>query len=200
MEETPNRYAVIILAAGNSSRLGEPKQLLEYRNKTLIRHIAETATEVAGESVIVVTGSAAALVENQLAGLPCRTAFNPLWQEGMASSIVKGITVAKECFPDTAGCILTVSDQPFVTAEILLALIDKADAGAAIVAAYYEGTIGTPVLFKKSYFDQLLQLKGSEGAKKLILLHGSEVAALSFPLGSVDIDTQEDYRRLLRNT
>ncbi|WP_031525438.1 nucleotidyltransferase family protein [Dyadobacter crusticola] len=200
MKKAQNAYAVVILAAGNSSRLGEPKQLLTFQNKTLIRHVAEVAMEVAGGQVIVVTGSSAALIENQLAGLSCQVVFNPHWSEGMASSIVKGITLAKEKLPDIAGCILAVSDQPFVTAGILQSLIDKAEAGATIVAASYEDTIGTPVLFTTKYFDQLLQLKGSEGAKKLLLAHRSEVHPLSFPLGKVDIDTQEDYQKLLRNS
>ncbi|WP_233790606.1 NTP transferase domain-containing protein [Dyadobacter sp. CY343] len=200
METGKPNVGIIILAAGNSSRLGEPKQLLTFRNKTLIRHIVETAVEVAGEKVIVVTGSSAALIENELAGLPCRTTFNPHWLEGMASSIVLGVTVLKDTDPDITGCILAVSDQPFVTAEIFQNLIAGANFDAAIVASSYGNTIGTPVFFSKSYFEQLLQLKGNEGAKKLILAHKSEVRSLPFPLGTVDIDTQEDYQNLLRTS
>jgi molybdenum cofactor cytidylyltransferase len=200
METGKPNVGIIILAAGNSSRLGEPKQLLTFQNKTLIRHIAETAAEVAGEKVIVVTGSSAALIENELAGLPCQHIYNAHWQEGMASSIVKGVTVLKETYDDSTGCILAVSDQPFVTAEIFQNLIAGAQSGAAIVASSYGNTIGTPVYFSKTYFEQLLQLKGTEGAKKLILAHKSEVHSLPFPLGTVDIDTQEDYQNLLRTS
>jgi molybdenum cofactor cytidylyltransferase len=200
MQTARDQYAIIILAAGNSSRLGEPKQLLAFQNKTLIRHIAEVATQVAREKVIVVTGYSAALIENQLSDLHCQTTFNPHWPEGMAASIVKGVTVLKEKFPDIAGCIITVSDQPFVTTEILSNLIAEASSGAPIVACSYGDTIGTPVLFSKNYFDQLLQLKGAEGAKKLILKHSTAVKSIPFPLGTIDIDTQTDYQNLLRNS
>ena len=200
MEARRPNIGIIILAAGNSSRLGEPKQLLVFQNKTLLRHMAEVAVEIAGEKVIVVTGSSAALIENEVSGLPCQTVFNAHWQQGMASSIVKGIIALNESHSGIAGCMIAVSDQPFVTAEIFQNLVAEADSGAAIVASSYGDTLGTPAFFSKSYFDQLLQLKGSEGAKKLILAHQANVRTVPFPLGTVDIDTQEDYKNLLKNS
>jgi|SRR5215217_1842232 len=200
METRQSNIGIIILAAGNSSRLGEPKQLLVFQNKTLLRHIAEIAVEIAGEKAILVTGSSAALIENEVSGLPCQTVFNAHWQEGMASSIVKGVTALNERYPDISGCIIAVSDQPFVTAEIFQNLIAEVNSGAAIVASSYGDTLGTPAFFSKSYFDQLLQLKGSEGAKKLFLAHQANVRTVPFPLGTVDIDTQEDYKNLLKDS
>ncbi|KAA0989305.1 nucleotidyltransferase family protein [Dyadobacter aurulentus] len=200
METRQSSIGIIILAAGNSSRLGEPKQLLLFQHKTLLRHIAEIAVEIADQKVIVVTGSSAALIENEVSKLPCQTVFNGHWLDGMASSIVKGITALNESYPDISGCIIAVSDQPFVTAEIFQNLIAEANTGTAIAASSYGDTLGTPVFFSKSYFDQLLQLKGSEGAKKLILAHQSNVRTVPFPLGTVDIDTQEDYKNLLKDS
>ena len=200
METRQSNIGIIILAAGNSSRLGEPKQLLVFQNKTLLRHIAEIAVEIAGEKAILVTGSSAALIENEVSGLPCQTVFNAHWQEGMASSIVKGVTALNESHSGLSGCIITVSDQPFVTAEILQNLIAEVKTGAAIVASSYGDTVGTPVFFTKSYFTQLLQLKGSEGAKKLIINHLPNARLIPFPLGTIDIDTQEDYKNLLKDS
>ncbi len=193
-----DEYGIIILAAGNSSRLGEPKQLLPFRGKSLIRHICGSALEVSGDQVIVVTGSNAQLIERELEGLPCRFAFNPDWQEGMSASIKTGIHVLQSFNPQVKGCILAVSDQPFVSAGIFNALIQSFETeGKPIVASQYSGSLGTPAFFAASYFPALLQLTGAEGAKKLFNRYANDVSYYPFPQGSIDIDTREDYKRLI---
>jgi molybdenum cofactor cytidylyltransferase len=193
--EMLSEYAIIILAAGNSSRLGEPKQLLKYRNKTLIRHITEAAIETVGSNVIAVTGSNAELIENEIQDLPVQPAHNADWQEGMASSIVTGISKLDfHC----KGAVIAVSDQPFVTATLFHDLIQSSiQNGSGIVASSYDQTMGTPVFFSSTYFPHLLRLTGAEGAKKLIRRFENDVINVPFPLGSLDIDTQEDYQKLL---
>ncbi|WAC12364.1 nucleotidyltransferase family protein [Dyadobacter pollutisoli] len=196
--EMLSAYAIIILAAGNSSRLGEPKQLLKYQNKTLIRHITEAAAETVGSNVIVVTGSNAELIQNEIDGLSFQLAHNADWQEGMASSIVTGVSKLITLNPQCQGAVIAVSDQPFVTSSLFRDLIQSnIQNGSGIVASSYDQTVGTPVFFSSSYFPQLLQLTGVEGAKKLIKRFESDVTTISFPLGSIDIDTQEDYGNLL---
>lgn len=193
----PTAYGIVILAAGNSSRLGEPKQLLTYQGKSLIRRITEAGIGAIGEPVIVVTGSNAALVEGALLPLTCYHAYNAGWQEGMSSSIRTGITKLLQITPEITGAILAVSDQPFVTSGLLKDLIEKSKTeNAGIVACAYGDTVGTPVLFARKYFDELLLLTGAEGAKKLIKKHNSDVGSHPFPLGAVDIDTPEDYQKL----
>ncbi|MCE7066717.1 NTP transferase domain-containing protein [Dyadobacter sp. CY326] len=195
-----NHYAIIILSAGNSSRLGEPKQLLKYRDKTLIRHVTEAALAAKSALVIVVTGSNAALIEQELSPLSYHVVHNPIWESGMASSVVAGITELMAMHPDISGAILAVSDQPFVTAALFNALIEKAaQTDFGIIASSYGDTKGTPVLFSKKYFPALLQLEGAEGAKKLVKKFVEDVMPVPFPLGDIDIDTQEDYRKLLNN-
>jgi molybdenum cofactor cytidylyltransferase len=89
-------------------------------------------------------------------------------------------------------------DQPFVDASLLNKLINsKKTSGKGIVAAAYSNTLGVPALFDKRYFEELLQLTGSEGAKKVIFNHQAEVHALDFPLGAVDLDTEEDVSQFL---
>jgi molybdenum cofactor cytidylyltransferase len=89
-------------------------------------------------------------------------------------------------------------DQPFVDASLLDQLITvKYTSGKGIVAASYSNTLGVPVLFEGHYFEELLQLTGSEGAKKVIFKHQAEVHALDFPLGAVDLDTEEDVNQFL---
>ncbi|MCE6989905.1 NTP transferase domain-containing protein [Dyadobacter sp. CY323] len=191
-------YSIVILAAGNSSRLGEPKQLLKYQNKTLIRHITETALASGFSEVIIVTGSNSERIENELNGLKCHFTYNANWAEGMGSSIAQGIHGLQSMNILSAGVILAVSDQPFVDISLFQSLIDqKTRTNAGIVASSYAGTLGTPVLFSEKYFTDLLKLSGAEGAKKLLSKFSNEVTSCPFPLGNIDIDTKEDYKNLL---
>jgi molybdenum cofactor cytidylyltransferase len=193
-------FGIVILAAGSSSRLGEPKQLLRYRGKSLIRHIAEAAVETVGDQAIVVTGSNAALIEKELKQLPYHSAFNARWEDGMSSSIHAGIHKLRhlDLDPKVKGAILAVSDQPFVSSTLFKEMIRKFEkTGSGIVACSYEDTLGTPVLFSNIYFDNLLALGGAEGAKKLLKNFPDDVVAHSFPAGSFDIDTHDDYQNLL---
>lgn len=193
-----NEYGIVILAAGNSSRLGEPKQLLQFQGKSLIRHITEAAVEIVGGNVIVVTGSNSELIEQELEGLPCRLAFNAEWPEGMSASIKTGVHALESHDPHIKGTILAVSDQPFVSTETFLALIQIfEETGKGIIASQYSDSLGTPAFFAASYFPTLLQLTGAEGAKKLFKRYADNVSAYPFPQGSIDIDTQEDYKRLI---
>lgn len=195
---TSYSYGIIILAAGNSSRLGEPKQLLKYQNKSLIQHVAESAIEAVGESVVVVTGSNYNLVTDELNGMLVHFAYNNDWQEGMASSIRTGVHKLLSINSSISGIIIAVSDQPFITSNLFLNLIAIADtSNNHIVASHYDDSIGTPALFKTKYFDFLLNLKGAEGARKLLKRFEDDITIISFPMGGIDIDTQEDYRNLL---
>ncbi|SDG73476.1 molybdenum cofactor cytidylyltransferase [Dyadobacter soli] len=193
-----DEYGIVILAAGNSSRLGEPKQLLQFQGKSLIRHCVEAALETVGEQVIIVTGSNPHLLEQELEGLPCKLAYNAEWQEGMSGSIKTGIDALLAQHPNAKGAILAVSDQPYVSAAVFNALIDTFEATSkGIIASKYSDSLGTPAFFAPTYFPALLQLTGTEGAKKLFKRYADDVSTYAFPQGSIDIDTQEDYKRLI---
>lgn len=191
------KYGILILAAGNSTRMGQPKQLLAYQDSTLLLHAVDESTQLAESAVTVVTGASKGSVEEQLAGRDIRIVYNPDWETGMGSSIRAGITDFLETYSSIEAIMITVCDQPFLTRDILLSLIDgylETDKG--IIASAYEDTIGTPVLFSARYFIELMNLQGQEGAKKIIREHIDDVATKPFPRGGIDIDTQEDYRKL----
>ncbi|CAG5004028.1 Nicotine blue oxidoreductase [Dyadobacter sp. CECT 9275] len=189
---------IVILAAGSSSRLGEPKQLLQYRGKSLIRQVTESALMAIGSPVVVVTGCYQKEILEVLEPLPIFPIRNDAWQEGMASSIRTGLEELFRLFPSIQQVILAVSDQPFVTAELLTALITKAiENDNGIIASYYDDTAGTPVLFKKKYFASLMSLEGAQGAKKILKQFKNDITYLSFPAGGTDIDTQVDYQNLI---
>lgn len=189
---------IIILAAGNSSRLGQPKQLLPYKHDTLLQHIIEEAAVLSNAVVIVVTGFNHELIAKKIDSSEIKTTFNPDWELGMSSSINKGLNKTLQLYPEIEKCIFAVCDQPFVSHFIFENLIDvyhKTKKG--IIASSYAETLGTPVLFDKKYFSELLNLKGQEGAKKIINRFLEDTASVPFEKGEIDIDTEEDYNKLI---
>lgn len=190
--------AIVILAAGNSSRLGKPKQLLPYRQKTLIEHIVAEALQTC-VPVAVVTGAAANEVAACLKNNDVVLVNNPQWQSGMASGIAVGIAKALSLNGQLRRIILAVCDQPYVTTALFKKLVaTQQQTGKGIIACGYADTVGTPVLFTALYFEQLKNLSGAEGAKKLLKTYGDDVATVSFMEGRIDIDTEEDYQKLLK--
>ena len=191
-----NTCPIIILAAGNSKRLGTPKQLLQFNGKSLIRHSILEALPVASP-LIVVLGSHVDTVIAEIREHPIQIARNHLWEEGMSTSIQCGLNHLLSTNPYAEKAIFTVCDQPYLSTGILQALILKQQAsGQAIVASAYDDAVGIPSLFSRSMFPELLSLSGDSGAKKLIRQHPDKTATIAFPLGSIDIDTMADYEKL----
>lgn len=188
---------LVILAAGASTRLGQPKQLLHYQGKSLLQRAAHVALEAGFSPVVVVLGAHAEKLIPELDGLDVKQVHNPDWQEGMASSIRTGLQELLRLRPDLADATFMVCDQPYVDAKVLRRLLQaKQDGRSGIVASAYQETLGTPVLFDKFYFSELLTLQGQEGAKKIIMQHRSAVSSLHFEAGATDIDTAADYAAL----
>lgn len=187
---------IVMLAAGNSSRLGRPKQLLPFGNKVLVAHVVDEALK-AGLKTLVVTGSHGSEVAQALAGRNVTLVHNERWQEGMGSGISIGVAALVQKHGDLKAIITAVCDQPFVSAELFDSLVRmKQESGKGIVACAYAGTVGTPVVFDAKHFDDLQKLNGTDGAKKLLKQFAGDVATIPFGKGSVDIDTEEDYQRL----
>ncbi|WP_114780643.1 nucleotidyltransferase family protein [Botryobacter ruber] len=191
---------LVLLAAGASTRLGKPKQNLQYKDESLLQRAVREAIASVCEPVVVVVGAHAEAVMPQIAAEPVSIVQNPVWKEGMASSVRAGLKALLAIEPNAAACVFMVCDQPFTDAVLLNALVEvKQTTAKGIVASAYDATLGTPVLFDSTYFPELLALQGQEGAKKLLLRHGQEVASINFPLGGVDIDSASDYEALLQS-
>jgi molybdenum cofactor cytidylyltransferase len=189
---------IIILAAGESKRLGSPKQLLSIDGSTLLARVAKTACELMTYPVIAVLGAHAEKISPTL-NIPGITVVNNEdWQEGMASSIRKGLTSMVELYPQVDGIIILVCDQPYLSHDLIKALIEaQHNAGLPAAAAAYNGKLGTPALFHKSLFSALMLLSGDKGARKMLEQMRENVVEVDFEMGDVDIDTQADYERLL---
>jgi molybdenum cofactor cytidylyltransferase len=189
-----------VLAAGASTRLGKPKQLLLYKGKTLLQHSADTAVKATIGPVVIVAGYDAGLIAQQVNDRPVTIVTNEYWQSGMASSILCGLQFLLSTHPETDGVIIMMSDQPFVTAALLHDLLNTQQQTAKpMVACSYNSAIGVPALFYKTIFPQLLHLSGDAGARKILQQQMPDVAAISFAKGDIDIDTPEDYGKLLQS-
>lgn len=187
----------VILAAGSSSRMGSPKQILQFRGESLLRRAALAALGAGCGPVIVVTGAYAELSRRELDGLDVREALNPYWATGMASSIRAGVEVLVSANADADAAVLLLCDQPHVTADIISGLVAAHRAtGKLVVASTYGGSFGVPALFSSALFAELTRLEGRDGAKQMIKRHASEAHFLPFPCGEVDVDTPDDFRRL----
>jgi molybdenum cofactor cytidylyltransferase len=193
------KYAIIILAAGSSSRFGYAKQLADHNGKSLIQHALSEATKVT-ENVILVLGANAEIIKKEIENTPARLVYNKDWEEGMSSSIRCGLSDLLKKNAEIGAVIFMVCDQPFVTSSLVNELITKhEETKKTIVASAYQETTGTPVLFDKTFFQELLALTGQSGAKKIISQNPDSTIAISFPLGYIDIDTKDDYEALQKN-
>ncbi|WP_207420529.1 nucleotidyltransferase family protein [Desertivirga brevis] len=188
---------LILLAAGNASRLGESKQLLPYKSSTLLGHAAGQAVQSKASPVVVVLGARCDEHRYELRDLPVLIAYNPNWERGIGTSIVEGLLELEKQHPSVKGVVLMVCDQPYISSSIIDDLIKKAASSAkGIIASTYAGTIGTPALFKHSYFIKLKELKEDQGAKVLLKAFKEDIEVLQFPEGAIDIDTKTDYINL----
>jgi molybdenum cofactor cytidylyltransferase len=188
---------LIILAAGASTRMGTPKQLLTYRGCTLIRHMAEVAIASVCQPIAIVLGANGERIKPEISQFPLQIVENQQWQEGMSSSIQVGLEALLAVNQHLDAVAIALCDQPFVSPQTLNQLVEAYHlTGKPIIASEYAGTFGVPALFSRTLFSELMNLKNTEGAKQLIKRHIHEVFSIPFPDGAIDIDTPKDYEQL----
>ena len=196
------RVGVVLLAAGGSSRLGRPKQLLMHEGKTLVRRAAEAAVAAKCGPVVVVLGAQAETVTAELTGLPARTVRNTDWSAGMGSSLRVGLKALDSeegvgAAPAVDAALVMLCDQLRVDVGHLRALVEAfTRTRASIVASGYEGTRGVPALFSRALFPELEALAPDQGARGVIARDPSRVAEVALAGGGEDVDTAEDLTRL----
>jgi molybdenum cofactor cytidylyltransferase len=191
------RVAGLLLAAGMSTRLGQPKQLLRYRGSTLLRHAAETALAAGLDPLIVVIGAKVEAMRRELAGLPIVVVENPRYADGQSTSLRAGLAALPT---DVAAVVTLLVDMPGVDAPLIQALVAAWQAsGAPIVRPAYDGKPGNPVLFDARLLPELARAEGDEGGRPVLRAHAAEVQLLPVAHGGVlqDIDTWEAYDALV---
>lgn len=189
---------IIILAAGASTRLGTPKQLLPYRGQSLLRHTTEVAIASGCCPIVVVLGVQVERLEAEVQQLPVYVVENSHWADGMSSSIQTGLTILQSIHPPVKAVVMLLCDQPFVSASLVHQLIEVHHrTGKPIVASEYAGIVGVPALFSHVLFPVLMTLQADRGARYVIQTRVQAVARVPFPLGAIDIDTPSDYEQFL---
>ncbi len=190
--------AAIILAAGESRRLGQPKQLLAFHGESLLARAIRLANEAGALPVLVVLGANFATVLAAIHTSNSIPVHNDRWRQGIASSIEAGVRALSVCAPETEGVLLMGCDQPRLTANHLRALIEsfEAQAAAVIATSSYAGVQAVPAVFPRATFAELRALRGDKGARSVIESAPCHVIAMEFPGGEVDIDLPEDLAAL----
>ncbi|MFO0838403.1 MAG: nucleotidyltransferase family protein [Phycisphaerae bacterium] len=195
----PNSAGLILLAAGGSTRLGRPKQLLRFQGQSLLGRAASAALASCCRPIVVVLGAEADACRAEIADLPVSVTINSAWQRGMGSSLRAGLESLRATPSETApfepaAVVLMLVDQPGVDAELLDRLVAAwRETGRPIVASAYEQTLGVPALFSCERFEQLRTLPDDVGARGLIRdAPPSDVAVVEAPQGARDIDTPVD--------
>lgn len=192
---------VVILAAGGSTRLGTPKQLLQYQGVSLLRRAATTALASVCTPVVVVLGASFERCLLELKDLPLLTVENSSWEDGMGSSLRLGMERLLGAGPDSLDAVvIMLCDQPLLTVAVLEALVAEYRAtGCQIAASKYGQALGVPALFDRSLFPELRALAGTQGAKRILQRYPDRIHQLAFPGGEIDIDTAADYADLSRS-
>ncbi|MBI4731750.1 MAG: putative selenium-dependent hydroxylase accessory protein YqeC [Chloroflexi bacterium] len=187
--------AGIVLAAGESKRFGQPKQLLDWHGKPFVRQVTETALAAGLSPVVVVTGANAEVVGSTIHDLPITIHHNLDWQTGQSSSLQTGLRALS---PAIGAAVFLLADQPQVTPTVLRALVDRHSLDLSpVVAPQVQGQRGTPVLFDRVTFQDLASLTGDVGGRAIF----SKFPITYLPWHDesllADIDTPEDYRKLV---
>lgn len=193
MNETNKQIGIIILAAGASRRMQEPKQLLEFEGKTFLRRAALAAIESVCKPVVIVLGANFEKTKAEIKDLPVEICFNENWESGLSSSIKTGIENLLEIEPDISAAMMTLADQPFVTAHHINRFAEKFyQSKSAMIAAEYNDTIGVPALFAREVFDDFFELSGDKGAKLILEKRREALETIELPEAAFDIDTPQD--------
>lgn len=187
------RLAIVLLAAGTSSRFGSLKQLEVIQGRSLVRRAADTALST-GLPLWVVTGAQADRVQAELAGLALRCVHNPDWERGMGGSLSHGV---REAGAHAEALIVMLADQPLIEPDDLRALLQEhvAHPVAIVAADHGDDTLGPPCLFPARDFPALIALDGDRGARALIRQQPERVRRVPMPHAALDIDTPEDLAR-----
>lgn len=190
---------IILLAAGDSSRMKQNKLMLKVKGKTLLENALVGSLQSSADKVILVTGAYEKEISKIIEKHSVETIHNTNWEKGIGSSIKCGLQKALADNPGLNAVIISVCDQPFLTKEVFDGLINiYIKSGKKIIVSAYSRSIGVPVLYDKRLFSELLRIPDRYGAKKYIIDKAPKhiIATFPFPKGEIDIDTMEDLKNL----
>jgi len=192
-----NNIGVVILAAGDSTRLGRPKQLVQFKGKALLQHAIDQVVQLEVGPSVVVLGGNKDQISSRIDPKGLQVVLNSDWQHGIASSMQVGFEQILSNERKIDHIMFVLSDQPFLEVSQLKRLV-KTHLSGNRMATYseYDGVLGVPAIFSQAAFPFLKTLKGDQGAKKLTTMKGFEFETEPFEKGLFDIDTEEDVAKL----
>ena len=193
--QTEANHAVvgILLAAGESSRMGTAKQLLDIDGEPLIVHTVRKLLAVNIE-LITVLGARFEQIKPVLNKFPTSVIYNRNYRDGMGTSLVAALKYLDKQQVRPTAILLSVCDQPYLTTDLLQILLEKHYATPTrIITAHYGENFGVPAILPRRFFPELLTLQADKGAKKIMLRHPTELTFVDFPTGDFDLDTPDDY-------
>jgi molybdenum cofactor cytidylyltransferase len=188
--------ACVILAAGGSARLGQPKQLVKIEGETLLRRTVRLAGEAGCDPIVVVLGSEAERMRAEVSEYGTVIVTNGDWPSGMGSSLCSGVQAVARLDPQPANVLLLVCDQLALNADVLRRLIERQRTG--ITASRYGGRPGVPAIFSSAFYPELMAVTGDRGARGILERHASAVTCVDFPEGEADLDTREQLDRVAK--
>jgi len=194
-----NDQVIILLAAGNSSRMGTSKQMLSVNGHTLLEHSVNCAVGSQIPNVIVVFGSHAHDHQAALKGRPITMEINQEWASGIGSSLKAGLKKAIQSYPNVQAIMVLVCDQPLLSSVHInrMASAYFQSRPLAVASQYNNGVVGVPALFDRSIFSSLMQLDDKLGAREILNKLNQELTLIPFVGGEIDLDTPEDYHRYI---
>ncbi|MBU1966060.1 MAG: molybdenum cofactor cytidylyltransferase [Proteobacteria bacterium] len=192
--------SAIVLAAGESKRMGRPKQMLAWQGKTLLRQVLENLIRSDAGEIILVLGHEAEAISKSLTESQIKIVINPDYKQGMASSLRHGLLAMD---PESEAFLVLLADQPDIGPEIMNRMIrefKQANPRRGIVRPVYRGLRGHPVLIGVRYLQEALQLQGDVGARQILANHPEDILEIEVNQDGIlkDIDTPEAYRKYLK--
>ena len=190
------KTAILILAAGSSSRMRQSKQLLKWKNTTLIENIIQQSLNSKTEKVFVVLGANSEKIKSEISLKGITFIENISWQKGIGNSIACGIRYIENNAPEITSVLITLADQPFITSTYFNELLNSfSSSEKRIVATKIKNRVGVPAIFDSFYFKNLKELNEDKGAKKIINLNLNDTEVISSNIDFSDIDTIQDYKK-----
>jgi molybdenum cofactor cytidylyltransferase len=195
VDRTPARIAGVLLAAGTSSRMGRNKLFLPIGGETVLRRAVRTAIAAGLDPILVVLGHESERARAELAGLCCTPVLNPDYARGINTSLRTGIGAVPD---DAAAAVVMLADMPFVTAEMIVAIVERyRGAKPPLVVSSYQGVDAPPMLYDQSLFAELRALDGDGCGKKVVKRHRSEGLEIAWPAAALtDLDVPADVERV----
>ena len=192
--------SVVILAAGEASRMGDIKQLLSFNNSTLLQTTINHALKSRAKKVYVVLGVNSDIVKDKISDEYVTIIQNLNWQEGLSSSIICAVNFFKKENIQPNAVLILLADQPAVEVSYLKKMIElHKKESTKIIASQYNLKYGVPALIPSQYFKNLLKIQGDKGAKKFLNQHSNIVTSIKEKTNLVDIDTPEQLKLFINN-